>query len=282
LKKGILNIIFIIAPLFIFGQPKIKSFYFENSQSIPTEYSLIQLNLFRESYTQGEFTILEICSYTDSVGTSKYNDSLSKKRLIYVTTFLGINSNDAIQLNARGLTYKYDLTTFKSWRRVDIYYSLNEPNGQNDSSNQITEQLPPEIKDSIIEKPIVLSPIVLSPIDYSIKNSIPYILNIEFVEGKSKMKFQSHAEVRKLYEYLLVNPTVQVLVRGHVCCGNNMRISKRRAKSVYIELKRLGISKDRLDFVGLSNKEPLVFPEKTAADRQRNRRVDVVFSKIKE
>lgn len=282
MKKGILNIIFIIAPLFIFGQPKIKSFYFENSQSIPTEYSLIQLNLFRESYTQGEFTILEICSYTDSVGTSKYNDSLSKKRLIYVTTFLGINSNDAIQLNARGLTYKYDLTTFKSWRRVDIYYSLNEPNGQNDSSNQITEQLPPEIKDSIIEKPIVLSPIVLSPIDYSIKNSIPYILNIEFVEGKSKMKFQSHAEVRKLYEYLLVNPTVQVLVRGHVCCGNNMRISKRRAKSVYIELKRLGISKDRLDFVGLSNKEPLVFPEKTAADRQRNRRVDVVFSKIKE
>ena len=277
MKKGILNIIFIIAPLFIFGQPKIKSFYFESSQSIPTEYSLIQLNLFRESYTQGEFTILEICSYTDSVGTSKYNDSLSKKRLIYVTTFLGINSNDAIKLNARGLTYKYDLTTFKSWRRVDIYYSLNEPNGQNDSSNQITEQLPPEIKDSIIEKPIVLS-----PIDYSIKNSIPYILNIEFVEGKSKMKFQSHAEVRKLYEYLLVNPTVQVLVRGHVCCGNNMRISKRRAKSVYIELKRLGISKDRLDFVGLSNKEPLVFPEKTAADRQRNRRVDVVFSKIKE
>jgi outer membrane protein OmpA-like peptidoglycan-associated protein len=96
------------------------------------------------------------------------------------------------------------------------------------------------------------------------------------------MKFQSHAEVRKLYEYLLVNPTVQVLVRGHVCCGNNMRISKRRAKSVYTELKRLGISKDRLDFVGLSNKEPLVFPEKTNADRQRNRRVDVVFSKIKE
>ena len=115
MKKGILNIIFIIAPLFIFGQPKIKSFYFESSQSIPTEYSLIQLNLFRESYTQGEFTILEICSYTDSVGTSKYNDSLSKKRLIYVTTFLGINSNDAIN-------YENSLTKLDLAKKLQMHF----------------------------------------------------------------------------------------------------------------------------------------------------------------
>ena len=275
--KGILNITLIIIPLFIFGQPKIKAFYFEINQSIPTEYSLNELNLFRQSYAQGEFTILEICSYTDSSGSSKLNVSLSKKRLNYVISFLGIKPNEAIQLNSLSLSYKYDLSGFKSWRRVDIYYSLNEPDFEKDSLEHNIEQIPPEIKDSIIEKPIELS-----PIEHSMSNSIPYILKIEFVEGKSKMKKESLAEVKKLYDYLLVNPAVEVLVRGHVCCGNNMRISKRRAKSVYTELKRLGIAKDRLDFVGLSNKEPLVFPEKSDADRQRNRRVDVVLSKLKE
>jgi flagellar motor protein MotB len=59
-----------------------------------------------------------------------------------------------------------------------------------------------------------------------------------------------------------------------------MRISKARAKAVYHELIKQGVEKDRLDYVGMSNTEPLVFPEKTNADRQRNRRVDVKFKVI--
>jgi outer membrane protein OmpA-like peptidoglycan-associated protein len=59
-----------------------------------------------------------------------------------------------------------------------------------------------------------------------------------------------------------------------------MRISKSRARSVYNELVHLGIDKSRLDYVGMSNTEPLVFPEKTNADRQRNRRVDVKITPI--
>ena len=39
----------------------------------------------------------------------------------------------------------------------------------------------------------------------------------------------------------------------------------------------LGISKKRLSYKGMSNNEPLVFPELSDADRQRNRRVDVQF-----
>ena len=277
MKKRILNIILIFVPLVIFGQPKIKSFYFERSQSIPTEYSLNQLSLFRQSFKNGELTILEICSYTDSIGTFKYNDSLAKRRLNYVTSFLNLNQNLSIRLNSYGLTHKQDLTNFKNWRRVDVYYTLIEVPIQNDSIENIQEDLTPPIFEKIEEKEIELS-----PLDNSVQNEIPYILNIEFIEGKSTIDKHSNLEVINLAEYLKSNPLIQALIRGHVCCGKNMRISRRRAKAVYLELIKLGISKDRLDFVGLSNKEPLVFPEKTDADRQKNRRVDVLFSRIKE
>jgi flagellar motor protein MotB len=51
-----------------------------------------------------------------------------------------------------------------------------------------------------------------------------------------------------------------------------------RAKTVYKRLIQLGVKKNRLSFVGRSNLEPIIFPEKTNADRQKNRRVDVKFS----
>jgi outer membrane protein OmpA-like peptidoglycan-associated protein len=279
-KKGLIHILFLFLPVLIFSQTKIKSFYFENDKSIPTPYSQNQLALFKQSFNKGEISIFEIYSYTDSVGSVQYNDSLAKKRLSYVTNFLGLQSNSSVQLKPYGLVRKYDLTDYKSWRRVDIYYSQssNAPQIPIKDSIQVMEK---EVVDTIqepalaklIEKP-------LSPIENSIKDEKPYILNVEFIEGTAKMEDRSHEEIKKLYDYLAANPTIKALVRGHVCCGNNMRISKSRAKAVYRELVKLGISKSRLEYVGMSNNDPLVFPEKTNADRQRNRRVDVKFTKI--
>jgi outer membrane protein OmpA-like peptidoglycan-associated protein len=104
------------------------------------------------------------------------------------------------------------------------------------------------------------------------------VLDIQFVEGKSQLLESSQKEVKKLADYLKQNPKLKAEIRGHVCCGNNMAISKMRAKTVYKRLIQLGVKKNRLSFVGRSNLEPIVFPEKTNADRQKNRRVDVIFS----
>lgn len=261
----------------IISQTKIKSFYFDNDKSVPTPYSQNQLSLFKQSFNKGEISIFEIYSYTDSIGSSQYNDSLAKRRLNYVTNFLGIQSNSSVQLKPYGLVRKYDVTDYKSWRRVDIYYSLTPRITQTDSSTVNDEVSKPTAPNLDLIKPTEKP---LTPIESSIKEDKPYILNIEFVEGTAKMEIKSYAEIKKLYDYLIANPTVKVIVRGHVCCGNNMRISKSRAKTVYRELVKLGIPKERLDYVGMSNSDPLVFPEKTNADRQRNRRVDVKFTKI--
>lgn len=277
MRKRLLHIVFILLPVLIVGQTKIKSFYFDNDKSIPTPYSQNQLALFKQSFNKGEISIFEIYSYTDSIGSSQYNDSLAKKRLNYVTNFLGIQSNSAVQLKPYGLVRKYDVSDYKSWRRVDIYYSLTPKPTLSDSNQLVNKEQKQNIPTPELIKPTERP---LSPIENSIKEDKPYVLNIEFIEGTAKMEIQSHSEIKKLFDYLIANPTVKVIVRGHVCCGNNMRISKSRARAVYRELVKLGIPKERLDYVGMSNSDPLVFPEKTNADRQRNRRVDVKFSKI--
>lgn len=280
MKKVILYILFIVFPFVALTQTKIKSFYFENDKSVPTPYSQNQLSLFKQSVERGDFTILEIYSYTDSVGSVSYNDSLAKKRLDYVSNFLGVISNNSVQLKPYGLDRKYDVKNYKSWRRVDIYYALG---GKKIIQKQDTiKELPieKEIKPIEIEKEIVeeiKDSVNIDLIDVSFRASLPYIMNIEFIEGTSKIEPSSFTEIRKMYDYLSVHPNVNILIRGHVCCGNNMRISKSRAKSVYKELLKMGLEKNRLNYIGMSNKEPLVFPEKTNADRQRNRRVDVQF-----
>jgi outer membrane protein OmpA-like peptidoglycan-associated protein len=69
-KKIVLFYFILTLPIAIFSQTKIKSFYFENDQSIPTPYSQNQLELFKQSLIKEEVVILEIYSYTDSLGSN--------------------------------------------------------------------------------------------------------------------------------------------------------------------------------------------------------------------
>lgn len=78
--------------------------------------------------------------------------------------------------------------------------------------------------------------------------------------------------------YLKENPEINVLIRGHVCCGPDKKLSTKRARKVYRFLKRNGIRKERLSFQGMSNNIPLRFPEKTEKDEAMNRRVDFVLT----
>ena len=67
-------------------------------------------------------------------------------------------------------------------------------------------------------------------------------------------------------------------VRGHFFCADNLKLSKKRAKYVYQELIKRGINQDRLRYQGFSNTLLLVNPERTEADRTKNKRVDIIFS----
>ena len=66
-----------------------------------------------------------------------------------------------------------------------------------------------------------------------------------------------------LIEIMEKNPEWTLLVRGHVCCGPSLKVSKKRACKAYKTLIEYGIDKSRLSYKGFSDTKPLAFPEKT-------------------
>jgi len=254
-----------------YAQTNIKSFYFERSQSIPTLYSQNQLALFKEKIDRNEITIQKVYAYTDSIGSSRYNDSLAKKRLEFVSINLGIENNSSIPKVAHGLNRVYDAQSFLNWRRVDVYYEQLKPLENEVQVRDTIKSILPEIRPQALD---TNHQEILTSLD----NATPYILNVEFFEGTAELDEKSLKEIRNLADFLKRNANASILIRGHVCCGKNLRMSKKRAKTVYKELIKLGVSKSRLDYIGMSNKEPLVTPELTDSDRQRNRRVDIKFN----
>jgi outer membrane protein OmpA-like peptidoglycan-associated protein len=121
----------------------------------------------------------------------------------------------------------------------------------------------------------------LSKIDVSnMENTIVLInLNIQFIGDVPIINSSSISEMNELVRFLQINNSIDAFIRGHVCCGDEMPLSKKRAKTVYLELIRRGINPERLRYQGFSNTIPAVYPEKTDLDRSKNRRVDVMFSR---
>jgi len=113
----------------------------------------------------------------------------------------------------------------------------------------------------------------------NLNNSVALvIMGLEFEGTDPIINDSSIKEMNDLFNFLNQNKEVNAFIRGHVCCGNDMKLSKKRAKYVYTELVKKGIDYNRLRYEGFSNNLLLVSPEKTEADREKNRRVDIIFS----
>jgi len=104
-------------------------------------------------------------------------------------------------------------------------------------------------------------------------------LDIQFIGGTATILDISQIEVDNLYHFMNENKEFNAFIRGHVCCRVDPILSEQRAEAVYQLLVFKGIDPSRLTHQGFSNTMPVAFPEITAEDQQRNRRVDVVFSK---
>lgn len=281
--KNLILLLFLSSLSFGWSQTKVKSFYFPFSQKEPTLYSQEQLAKLKYSAQNGSVKILEINAFTDSVGSASFNDTLALQRLKYVSQRLPIN--ESVVLNAYALQRPYQIDAILNWRRVDVVYEIIPEQKEElsaDATNDVTNPNDTSVQEEdlshLADDPEVATE-QKETFASSLREMTPLVLDITFKEGTSKILESSYSEITKLVVFLKENPTVKAEIRGHVCCGNNMRISQSRAKSVYRRLVKQGVSKDRLAYRGMSNKEPLVFPETTNADRQKNRRVDVKLYK---
>ncbi len=103
------------------------------------------------------------------------------------------------------------------------------------------------------------------------------INNLFFDTGSSDIRGESYSELDQLVEILKNDATLKIKIIGHTDdVGNdqsNLTLSENRAKSVVNYLIDKGISKTRLQFIGMGEKKP-VKPNNTEENKQLNRRVE--------
>ena len=108
------------------------------------------------------------------------------------------------------------------------------------------------------------------------------VVNVQFDTQKADLKPRYHDELKKLADFLTEFPDATGVIEGHTDSAgdlaSNMKLSQRRADSVrnYL-IKNFKIAPERISAKGFGPTKP-VADNKTAAGKQKNRRIETNFS----
>lgn len=276
MNKIILLVSFIVMSTCLISQENEQSFvvYFDYNKHVLNEKSQQKLNAFVKDVKKKKYVINSIETYCDTVGSIEFNKILSDKRLFTINTILSQNKILISKMSSNGEAKNEVInqnTSNSLLRKAVILYSL--PPGKKEVKiiqEGIEKGLKSRTADVDKFEEVLLN---------SKKNDEAIILNIQFMGGTADLLQESEPEVENLYNFLAKNKNVTALIRGHVCCTSNPVIANGRAYKVYKILLDKGIEPERLDFKGYDNTLPIAIPEITEEDRQKNRRVDVIFNR---
>lgn len=105
--------------------------------------------------------------------------------------------------------------------------------------------------------------------------------DVLFRTGKAQLESGGMHNVQKLADFLKQSPKTKVMIEGHTDSvgseSSNLVLSDRRASAVKMALTDKGISSDRISTHGYGEAYPIAGND-TAAERQLNRRVEVILS----
>ena len=256
MKSSVLLIFSSIFLLNVFSQEKVNSLnlYFKfNSTTLEKKSEVYLMNFMKEAKVRGYYISIE--TSCDTLGSLIYNDHLSSIRLKSLTSAFISEGILLGELISRGEIYD-DKNSLSTNRKAIVRYSEKK-----------TELKKVEIAEKF--KNVLTNKSIVQPI----------VLAIQFVPGQDVFLNESaYTEANDLFNFLNENKNVTAFIRGHVCCKNDPVLSTQRAYSVYNYLLKKNIEPQRLDFKGFSNTMPIAFPENSEAERQLNRRVDVMFN----
>ena len=98
---------------------------------------------------------------------------------------------------------------------------------------------------------------------------------IRYKNNSSELSHVNRYRLTVLADYLINHPNRKIIIEGHVCCGPAPGVSKRRARGVYRQLRKLDVPKNQMSYIGKSFDEPKVLKEKNEQDKDMNRRVEI-------
>ena len=105
--------------------------------------------------------------------------------------------------------------------------------------------------------------------------------DVLFDSGRAGLKDGSNGTLAKLADFLKRNPQRNAAIEGYTdsvgTSSSNLDLAERRASNVKGALQQMGVPADRLSTMAIGEEHP-VADNSTAAGRQMNRRVEVIFS----
>ncbi|MEZ4853677.1 OmpA family protein [Flavobacterium sp.] len=269
MKKFSYSLIVFLSCLFANAQDTI-SFYFESGKYELLAKEKLRLNEWIVANSTSK--ILAIHGFTDEVGTSASNDTLSKNRVHYI--YNQINGKVAIRNDFKtisfGENFKRDQEQAKN-RRASIFYLQEKDLAKENEilGIEIEKKEPIIIPDSLPfhEK------IKLAQVGTKIT-----LKNINFYQNTFQTTQDSQASLYDLLFVMQNNPNLKIQIQGHICCVDKDRrnLSLERAKQIRRFLQWKGIPQGRVSVTGFGTTQPIYpIPEANEEQAAANRRVEI-------
>ena len=184
---------------------------------------------------------------------------------------------------AKQVRYSIDqlsLSAVQAQNNCDLNKNLEAIRKQNYRHSRAPKAAPPKILEPVVEQVIVLpiEPVIKEP-ELKLKKGHSLVLkNVNFEFGTAVLLPSSFEELKAIAQTLIHQPQLQILIKGHTDhigdASHNQILSKERAKTVYTFLVRKGIDRNRMDYKGYGEIQPIASNEKEEG-RQINRRVEI-------
>ena len=107
--------------------------------------------------------------------------------------------------------------------------------------------------------------------------------DVYFAAGLATFLEESYPKLKRLRDFLILNPSVNIEVHGHVNEDSDkdlvsMKLSKKRAQRVVDYLIDGGVDSKRLKAIGFGNTKPIFKDPQTEEEKEANRRVEIRIS----
>lgn len=262
-------------------QPLQHTVYFENDQSTIEIAEASKLLGFVNAIEETTLK-LEVIGHTDFLGSTEYNKILSEKRANAVMTFIETKTD---------LRYLMSFASSEGEKFAD--QSNPKSKGVSvDRKVEILVTLSP--RKEAIQKPI--EEVKQEPIqetDLLVRAEVGQTVvlkNLNFFPGRHYLVPQALPELERLVQIMSDNPTLEIEIQGHICCKldsvdaldvntKTYSLSFNRAEYIFQQLVLAGIEETRISYRGFAGSRPLIQPELTEMDRNRNRRVEIKILK---
>ncbi len=274
--------------------------YFETDSFRLTEAHKLQIDSLFAGLAVNDSTNVTITGFTDFVGNTAYNKLLSMKRAesarSIILSFLSETSVDPVPIGFGEFDSIPSAPVHIGVRQhrmvvLEVNNAVFKAQDKTDNPGMDKGFVNSDTSIKIVTTPRLVGLESLNSDSLQIGTAI-ILDDLNFHAGRHVLLRESIPRLKELLKTLQKYPNLHIRIEGHICCGvegepdgydqdtGEQRLSYNRAHNIYQYLVRNGIAKTRLSFAGFGYSRPLYYPEKNDEEQKRNRRVEIIITKL--